>query len=204
MDRLSSVIPVSLGLLVVLGAAACDKSSSDSSGASASRSRVNAVAATHDDTVSAEAFCDLMPKKDKAPALELPALAGDVRLADASGWRWINLWATWCKPCIEEMPRLLTWQKKLAARGLSIDLRFVSADESDETIASFRTAHAGLPESVRLADADGLVPWLESLGVAGATLPVQIFVDENNAIRCIRSSAVSAHELDAVADLLRR
>src|SRR5688572_7653925 len=30
-------------------------------------------------------------------------------------WVWVNLWAAWCVPCKEEMPRLIGWQKKLSA-----------------------------------------------------------------------------------------
>ena len=29
----------------------------------------------------------------------------------------VNLWATWCKPCIEEMDLLGRWGKSLAAEG---------------------------------------------------------------------------------------
>ena len=43
-------------------------------------------------------------------ASEIPA-----QLAVGGAWTWINFWAAWCVPCKEEMPRLMGWEKKLAA-----------------------------------------------------------------------------------------
>ena len=39
----------------------------------------------------------------------------------------INFWASWCEPCKEEFPSLLSLQKKLAPKGLKVI--FVSIDE---------------------------------------------------------------------------
>ena len=55
------------------------------------------------------------------PPLELKDLSGSVRtLAD---WRGkvlvVNFWATWCEPCIEEMPSLQKLGQRHAARGLA-------------------------------------------------------------------------------------
>lgn len=41
----------------------------------------------------------------------------------------VNLWATWCKPCVEEFPHLVKLQQTYASRGL--DLVFVSVDDDD-------------------------------------------------------------------------
>jgi len=42
----------------------------------------------------------------------------------------VNVWATWCQPCREEMPDLLRLRREVAPEGLQILL--VSADFSDQ------------------------------------------------------------------------
>ena len=42
----------------------------------------------------------------------------------------LNFWATWCPPCVQEMPSLVQMQKKLADRGIAVMAVSVDADES--------------------------------------------------------------------------
>lgn len=47
----------------------------------------------------------------------------------------VNLWATWCKPCIEEMPDLVRFYRDYRARG--VELIGVSLDDeetADQTV----------------------------------------------------------------------
>lgn len=46
----------------------------------------------------------------------------------------INYWATWCKPCIEEMPSIANAQKLLSDKVIFI----MASPESSEEIESFR------------------------------------------------------------------
>ena len=48
----------------------------------------------------------------------------------------VNVWATWCAPCVEEFPDLLRLRKNYADRGLRVLL--VSADFSDEKEATLK------------------------------------------------------------------
>ena len=42
----------------------------------------------------------------------------------------LNFWATWCPPCVQEMPSLVQLQKKLSDRGITVLAVSVDADES--------------------------------------------------------------------------
>jgi thiol-disulfide isomerase/thioredoxin len=129
----------------------------------------------------------------------LPALATPAPTPSAH-WRWVNVWATWCKPCVEEIPRLERWAARHAG---TVDLVLVSADSSDAEIAKFRSAHPGLPATARVADPDGLPTWLPTIGLdAGATIPIHILVDPSGRTRCVRAGGVGDDDLVAADALL--
>ncbi|MGQ0528813.1 MAG: TlpA family protein disulfide reductase [Panacagrimonas sp.] len=58
----------------------------------------------------------------RAPDLNLPTLDGGVvRLADLRGKLvLINFWATWCAPCLKEIPVLVDMQERYGARGFQM------------------------------------------------------------------------------------
>src|SRR5215510_1571297 len=67
-----------------------------------------------------------------APALRPADGAELLRQVRASGARVVllNVWATWCQPCREELPDILRLRRELGQRGLAVVL--VSADFDDE------------------------------------------------------------------------
>jgi Thiol-disulfide isomerase and thioredoxins len=82
------------------------------------------------------------------PDLLSPKLRGpapDFELADAAGKRWslkalrgrpvlVNFWATWCPPCVEEMPSLEALARRLGDRATVLA---VSVDDSWDAIRAF-------------------------------------------------------------------
>src|SRR5204862_6488539 len=42
----------------------------------------------------------------------------------------LNFWATWCPPCIEEMPSLVQMQQRMGAKGVTVLAVSVDVDES--------------------------------------------------------------------------
>ena len=43
----------------------------------------------------------------------------------------LNFWATWCPPCIEEMPSLVEMQRRMKAKGVTVLAISVDVDESN-------------------------------------------------------------------------
>jgi peroxiredoxin len=77
----------------------------------------------------------------RAPAYTATALDGGlVSLADYDGKVvLLNVWATWCAPCREEIPYLNTLHDAHASDGLAIIGVSVDATGSEATIREFRT-----------------------------------------------------------------
>jgi thiol-disulfide isomerase/thioredoxin len=189
MDRLPALI------LVALACAACD----DKKGAPPP-SRADVGAATTKQA-SVEAFCDVYNKGDTGPAFAFPALAdgGAAPSVPAGSWHWINVWATWCKPCLEELPRLVAWRGQL---GAPIALAFVSIDEKPDAVTAFRAAHPDTPASLRLPDAAARTGWWKALGLDGdPPIPINIFVTPAGKVRCVRAGAIRDADRDAVQRL---
>ncbi|MBS1119197.1 MAG: Thioredoxin [Deltaproteobacteria bacterium] len=195
MDRLSA-------LTIAFALVAC-KDAGDHAG-EPPPSRTNSAKAGAHQAASAVAFCDLHASADKAAPLAWPALAvGDTAPPAATTWRWINVWATWCKPCVEEMPRLARWRDKLSAGGHPIELAFVSVDESADDVAAFRKLHPDTPATLRIASGKTAEAWFAQLGLVGAPpIPIHVFVDPQSRIRCARAGAVRDQDFAVIERLL--
>ena len=74
-----------------------------------------------------------------APDFSLPRLDGDrmVRLSDHRGQVvLVNFWATWCKPCEEEMPAMERLYRRLGPKGF--EMLAISVDADPEPVRGFR------------------------------------------------------------------
>jgi cytochrome c biogenesis protein CcmG, thiol:disulfide interchange protein DsbE len=74
-----------------------------------------------------------------APGYRTVALSGDsVSLRDQRGKVvLLNVWATWCHPCRDEIPELQAIHTRYRARGLELVGVSVDADGSDDAIRAF-------------------------------------------------------------------
>ena len=200
MDRLHAIA------IVLALAAGCAKDGGDEKGKPVEgEGRINAVSTVEKKAVTVDEFCDVLPKPaESAKPLAMPPLAAGQSPPPAGTWRWLNVWATWCKPCIDEMPLLASWQKQLAGEGLKFDLVFVSADESDQLVDDFRKKHPQTPPSLRIDKPDALPVWLGAIGVGeNAPIPVHVLVDPADKVRCVRAGQVKESDLPAIRTILK-
>jgi thiol-disulfide isomerase/thioredoxin len=152
---------------------------------------------------SIDAFCEERAREPaSAKRFALPELDGTVD-DPGSSWAWYSLWATWCGPCLEEMPLMKGWEKKLAAEGLRAAIRHISVDASAEDLAAFVAEHPEVPSGPRLRAQEQLDPWLGALGLTqGGSIPIHIFVDPAQRVRCIRVGAVTSADYRTIKGIL--
>lgn len=84
----------------------------------------------------------LLAKGDAAPDFTLPDLEGKmVRLSDHKGKVvFLNIWATWCPPCVQEMPSMEKLYKAL--KGEDFQILAVSIDKQGaEAVQPFMKKH---------------------------------------------------------------
>jgi thiol-disulfide isomerase/thioredoxin len=113
-----------------------------------------------------------------------PATSATVREAvRASGARavLVNVWSTWCTPCVEEMPDLLSLRHELRPRGF--DLILVSADfESNEGEAHAFLQSVGV-EFVTYRKTEPDMEFIDGLSPKwSGTLPVSLLYDRSGAL----------------------
>ncbi|WP_164700804.1 TlpA disulfide reductase family protein [Modestobacter sp. KNN46-3] len=144
--------------------------------------------------------CEQLPERpaeaDQLPALTLPCLGPgpDVALDRLTGRpTLVNLWATWCGPCREEMPLL---QDAHARHGEQIRFLGVDVQDDPEAARSFLAElGVGYPHAV---DADGEL--LRELG--GRGLPITLAVDAEGRVLEQVMGQLSAEELERLTDTL--
>ncbi len=124
----------------------------------------------------------------------------------APGWKWLNIWATWCTPCVEEMALLGRWRDGLSREGVPVAFELVSVDDADAAGALAGARAKGLPGAVRwLRSQDDLPPLLDALGVdRGAAIPIHALVDPAGRLRCVRVGAIHEQDWAAVKAIVAR
>ena len=191
--------------MALLALWACDSGAPSTPPPPAGR-RVDSVPAPPKAPVDLDDFCELRPPAESAPVLSWPELDPDLGSAPAAGpgWTWVNVWATWCGPCIEEMPRILTWPEKLKADGVDMRLQLMSVDETASKVQGFRAGHHWMTDSLRSMDPNVVTPWLGAQGLdMPSVLPLHLFVDPQGRVRCARSGAVNKDAYEAIQALVK-
>lgn len=119
------------------------------------------------------------------PALRLPDLHGQpVELPKAYAGRplLINLWASWCGPCIKEMPELDRYARSQGANGVQVI--GIALDHRDDVAAFLQRVPVHYPilldaagprdAGVQLGNPKGVLPYSVLVGADGRLLKQRI------------------------------
>jgi cytochrome c biogenesis protein CcmG/thiol:disulfide interchange protein DsbE len=147
------------------------------------------IAARHNSTTLDDALA--RGQRPQAPAMTLPRLGapGDGSLADYRGKVVVlNMWASWCDPCREEVPLLQKTQQQIAPKGgtvLGIDTQDVASD----ALGFLRARKATFPS---LRDRDR--SYVHEFGVTG--YPETFIIDRQGRVAALRRFPVTRQWLD--------
>ncbi|MFZ4498755.1 MAG: TlpA disulfide reductase family protein [Burkholderiales bacterium] len=110
----------------------------------------------------------------------------------------VNFWASWCAPCIEEMPGFVRLQEKYRDRGLV----FVGVAIDDPDAVGPFMQRLGINYPVLTAEAAGY-ELLKAAGDEKGVMPYTLLIDRTGAVSQTRAGIYRESELDqALAALL--
>jgi thiol-disulfide isomerase/thioredoxin len=189
--RLAAV--AALAAVTVLGACSADPNSVSEQAKSGDRKGY----------VAGDGTVEQLPAAERGPALSLSGTTVDGGTwslpADGAGKVVVvNVWGSWCPPCVGEMPTLQkVWAERQAA-GAPVTFVGVAVKESPESSLAFlKTNHVTFPSISDRASAGA--PMLALQGKAPAT-PTTLVLDKQGRVAARVSAAVTENTLTALVD----
>ncbi len=133
------------------------------------------------------------------PDFELPELNGEMR--HVSEWDGkvlvLNFWATWCLPCLSEIPEFIELQEKYHEQGLQfVGIALQSADEIRPYISEVGLNY---PSLVGMEEVKAVA---RSFGNRFISLPYTIVIGRDGLIHYIRSGPLRYEEAEGLISSL--
>lgn len=92
----------------------------------------------------------------------------------------LNVWSTWCTPCVKELPSLVALAKE---KQKNLSVRLVSFDHTTETIHAFLKQH-NIPPEIVLWDPNGKI--LRAAPLHTMHLPTTYLLDKSLVVKDVK------------------
>jgi thiol-disulfide isomerase/thioredoxin len=119
---------------------------------------------------------------------------------------WINVWATWCEPCLRELPLLLKWQGELSRDGVEVETILLSLDEDSKKLDKFLDEHHEIPATrvARIASQQHYQQWVKGyLNDSSPPIPIHLLGSADGSLRCIHSGLLPEDAYPAIKAALQ-
>ena len=133
------------------------------------------------------------------PEFTLPDLDGQMR--SISEWDGkviaLNFWATWCPPCLKEVPEFVSLQAKYQAAGL----QFIGvALQRPEEVREFVAEH-GMNYPVLTGELE-VIKLAESYGNHIGALPYTVIIDRSGQVAHVKPGVLPTDEAESIINRL--
>lgn len=133
----------------------------------------------------------------KLLALQLPDLAG--KSQPLSQWKGqvlvVNFWATWCPPCLKEIPEFVAVSEKTASKG--VQFVGISIDKADK-VKAFRE-DARIPYPLLIAGFETM-DLADDFGNRAKGLPFTVILDRDGRLHHVKLGPLSGDQLEEIIE----
>lgn len=105
----------------------------------------------------------------------------------------LNFWATWCAPCLEEIPMLVVMREKYTSSG--VEIVGIAIDLAAKVSDFSKTMKIGYP--LLIADAAG-IDLVRKLGNKAGGLPYTVFLNRRGLLVRRKLGALQGAELESI------
>lgn len=143
--------------------------------------------------VATQAAKDSGAEGQALPEAQLHDLDGKPHaLAEYKGrWLLVNFWASWCAPCMEEIPALIAAQNTHGPKGLQV--LGIAMDDPEEARKTVRNKGINYPT---LVGDDDVLALMEKLGNTMGALPYSVLISPEGVVRDLELGGLTTARLD--------
>jgi len=105
----------------------------------------------------------------------------------------LNFWATWCRPCLEEIPMFADVQSTMAAKNV----QFIGIAVDDRAAVETFLERTGIKINYPvLIGNDDAIPVAVEYGNENGILPYTVFIDSNGTLKSTHFGSITRQELE--------
>lgn len=146
-------------------------------------------------------LCSLMPfvNTSQAQGIEVIKYADLVRIisAESNNNKVINFWATWCRPCVKELPQFLSLYEKYNTQNLELTLISFDFVEDLETKLKPFVEKRNIKAKVYLLDETDYNSFIDKIDPSwSGAIPATLLIAKGNNKRKFVEKAFAENELE--------